>query len=96
MKLLEIKVQKEKQEAARIEKQMEEAKQRSKEASQNAKDVMMRVRGDGREAEPSAKYNNNNKLDNSDNIRPKRAVKQVMAKLYTCLLVFCLLAYIIR
>ncbi|XP_052092556.1 centrosome-associated protein 350-like isoform X2 [Mytilus californianus] len=76
MKLLEIKVQKEKQEAARIEKKMEEAKQRSKEASQNAKDVMMRVRGDGKEAEPSAKYNNNNKLDNSDNIRPKRAVKQ--------------------
>ncbi|CAG2241185.1 CEP350 [Mytilus edulis] len=55
---------------------MEEAKQRSKEASQNAKDVMMRKRGDGREAEPSAKFNNNNKLDNSDNIRPKRAVKQ--------------------
>jgi len=77
MKLLEIKVQQEKKEVTKIEQQMDEAKQRSKEAAQDAKDVMMRVQGDGKEDKPTNKYTSSNKLDNSDNIRPKRGSKQV-------------------
>lgn len=78
MKLLEIKVQQEKLEAAKIEQQMDIAKQRGKDASKAAKAVIRRVQGDGQEDELTSKYNNNtsSKLDTTDNIRPKRASKQ--------------------
>lgn len=77
MKLLEIKVQQEKLEAAKIEQQMDIAKQRGKDASKAAKAVIRRVQGDGQEDELTSKYNNtSSKLDTTDNIRPKRASKQ--------------------